>query len=84
MKLKIVTLRDIKIGAYQQPVYVAAVGAAIRGFEDAINNKEKNTDISRHPADFELYLLGEFDDETGKFNLLDQPQFIMGGNNVQE
>ncbi|AXH76852.1 MAG: nonstructural protein [Microviridae sp.] len=82
MKLVMVTIRDIKIGLYQPPYAVVAIGAAARAFQDACENEERNTDIARHPQDFELYKLGEYDQETGKFDLLPSPEFIMGGKNV--
>lgn len=79
MKLTLVAIKDTKIGAYQQPACVAALGAAIRAFEDATSNPEKNSDISRHPADFELWKLGEYDDATGIITQENCPQFIQGG-----
>lgn len=84
MKLHLVAIRDIKVGAYQQPACVAAIGGAERAFSDAVNNQERNTDISRHPEDFELYILGTFDDETGRIETKEQPQFVMGGSNAQK
>lgn len=39
-------------------------GSVIRGFQDALNNKE--TDVGRHPTDFELYYLGSLDTDSGE------------------
>lgn len=82
MKLLIVALKDVKVGAFQMPQCVAALGAAVRGFEDATKDPAKNTDLSRHPADFELYELGTYNDENASFELHATPKFIVGGANV--
>lgn len=82
MILKLVTLKDIKTGAYQAPTAVAHLGAAIRAFEDGIKSPNKDTDIARHPEDFELYELGTYNDENGKIDTHETPKFIMGGTNV--
>lgn len=84
MILKLVAIKDVKVGAFQQPACVAAVGAAERAFSDAVSNPNKDTDISRHPEDFELYILGEFNDENGAINAYTTPTFLMGGKNVQK
>lgn len=82
MIVTLVAIKDVKVGAFQQPVATAAIGGAVRAFEDACKEPGKNTDMSRHPADFELYKLGTFNDETGRIECLDTPQFICGGANV--
>lgn len=79
MITQIVCTRDIKVGAYAQPVSVATILIAIRSFQDAANDAKKDSDISRHPTDFDLYHLGSYNDETAEFNLFDKPQHIMNG-----
>nr|QJB20919.1 MAG: nonstructural protein [Microvirus sp.] len=51
---------------FRTPFFAEHAGVAIRGFTDAINNPEKNTDISMHPDDFDLYYIGHFDSDSGK------------------
>lgn len=41
-------------------------GIAIRGFQDAINDNRRESDISKHPDDFDLYVVGQFDSSTGR------------------
>lgn len=52
-------------------------GEAIRFFSDGVQMKD--TEIGRHPADFSLYHLGTFNDETGRFESLDVPHRLCGG-----
>ena len=68
MKLNMVAVRDRAANAFQQPFYVAALGQAIRAFQDGINRDEQ---MKNHPDDFDLYHLGYYDDETGLFTNLD-------------
>ncbi len=47
------------------PFAAPHTGVAVRGFSDAILNSPTPSDISNHPDDFDLYLLGQFDSSTG-------------------
>lgn len=50
---------------------------AIRYFSDGV--KAEKTELSVHPGDFELFLLGSFDDLTGRYVNLDVPERISRG-----
>lgn len=63
---KIFTIYDSKMEAYMQPFFMVSKGAAIRAFTDSVNNKE--TQFNKHPEDFTLFDVGEYDDSTGKFS----------------
>lgn len=63
MKLKAFSVFDVKVDAYKQPFFLPTNGAAVRAFADAVNDEK--TEVSRHPEDYKLICLGEFDDETG-------------------
>lgn len=63
MKLKMFAIFDTKAGCYSTPFFMQNKGLAIRAMQDmAMDNR---TVINKHPADFVLFLLGEFDDNTG-------------------
>lgn len=66
MKLEIYTIRDSAAVAYGRPFYAPARGAAIRSFSDEVNRENPENPLYSHPADFELYYLGVFDDSTGE------------------
>lgn len=63
MILKLFSVYDDKAKAYMSPFFAATAGLAIRSFSDAI--ADSNTSVSKYPADFTLFELGEFDDQTG-------------------
>ncbi|AXH73463.1 MAG: nonstructural protein [Microviridae sp.] len=78
MKTYIMALKDAKLGVYGQPQAVQSPGLGARAFEDAQNDPERKTDISKHPEDFSLWQLATYDDETGLFEN-NKPHLIMQG-----
>ena len=67
MKLKIFSIYDSKAEAYHQPFYLTTKSLAIRQFTDLAN--DNSSQISKHPADFTLFYIGEYDDHTASFDL---------------
>lgn len=78
MRYILVSIKDRAIDAYQPTASVRAEGEAIRSFQDAINNQQ-NAQLHAHPDDFDLYVVGYFDDQTGHIEPLDQPKQIAIG-----
>ena len=64
MNLKVYSVFDKGIMAYMRPFFMQAHGQAIRGFEDLV--RDKDSDIGRHPEDYSLFYLGDFDDHSGE------------------
>lgn len=83
MKMQIVAIKDSAVQAFMQPTFTQHVGAAIRGFSQAIN--EPGNELSKIAIDVDLYHLGEFDDQTGLFSPAgDKPQRLLRGVDAQE
>lgn len=76
MKQKILAVKDRAIDAFLQPFFTPALGAGIRAFQDEISNEQ--SPMHKHPDDYDLYHLGEFDTSTGEFSTI-QPQQIAVG-----
>lgn len=64
MKMQLVSIRDRAADVFGVPTFVHSLGAAIRSFGDEINKKDGNP-LSGHPEDFDLYHVGEYDDNNG-------------------
>jgi len=75
--LKIYSVRDIKVGSFEKPMFVKHEQEIIRSLTTVVNQKNSQVIISQYPEDFELHYLGEYDDSTGKFNLMANSQFIL-------
>lgn len=67
----VVSVYDRALDAFGQPWFVPALGAAIRAFSDEVNNV--GSPPNKHPDDYDLYHLGEFDESTGAFTNLEKP-----------
>lgn len=63
MTFKIYAVFDTAVGAYMQPFFLRSKGEAIRGWLDAVNDDK--TQFNKHPKDFTLFEIGEYDEETG-------------------
>lgn len=74
MLLKVYSIYDEKAKCFGQPFFMAHNGMALRAFSDLI--QDKNTMVAKHPSDFKLYVLGEFDDNSGGLSTLAQPEFL--------
>lgn len=77
MMLKIYSIRDSKTQTFNTPFYQKTHGEAERNFSKAVTDSK--TTISQYPEDFDLYYLGEYNDNEGKHSPLDTPQHIAKG-----
>ena len=83
MKLIVVSVYDRASEVFGRPAFISARGAAIRSFTDEVNRVDVNNELNRHPDDFDLYLLGEFEDSKGIFTLDDGgPTVLIRGKDV--
>lgn len=62
------TVLDTKVGAYMTPFFSRSRGEAIRSFQDACS--QPDSAFSKHPEDFVMFHLGEYDDNTAEFKLI--------------
>lgn len=79
MKHPVYVIRDAAVG-FGAPCLDINDASARRNFAFAINNN--NDTMSFTPKDYDLYKLGEFDHETGAFDLLPCPTMVVAGTSV--
>lgn len=65
MQLNAYSIFDNKALQYHPPFFAATDGAAMRSFQDLVN--DHNSTVSRHPGDYSLFRVGTFDDNKGFF-----------------
>lgn len=75
MILKVYSIRDAKAEVFNTPFFQKTHGEAERSFRQLCND-EKST-VATFPEDYDLYYLGEYDDNTGKMSSLDTPQHVI-------
>jgi hypothetical protein len=74
MKHTVFTVYDSKSEAYLQPFFLQTKGQAVRAFTDSVNDPQHQ--FCRHPEDYTLFELGEYDDFKGSFKIHKTPQVI--------
>lgn len=83
MLLKVFSVYDVKAAAYGQPFFMPTSGGAIRSFGDTC--LDQNSMLNKHPEDYSLHEIGEFDDVTGRIEgqpsepIATAAQFVNGG-----
>lgn len=76
MKHVLCSAFDSAARCFGQPMYVPAVGVALRSFRSECERVDPTNALYAHADDFELFELGTFDDNTGQFELLPQPRLV--------
>lgn len=72
----IYAIKDVKVG-FQPPMTMTSDQVAMRAFNGGLKNKEQWP----YTEDYELWKLGEYNDETGE--LFPQiPAYMMGGKDI--
>ncbi len=61
------TVYDEKAEAFLPPFFVPAHGLALRAFKDCVNSPDHQ--FGKHPADYTLFYLGDWDDVTCEFDI---------------
>lgn len=56
-------VRDAKADAFGQPFFAQQRGIAVRSFADECSRSDSG--LNKHPEDYALFVLGEYDDLTG-------------------
>lgn len=74
MKINTFSIYDEKAQAFNVPFFQTHVGQAIRSFSDLA--KDPQSTISRHPEDYHLYHIGEFDDHDAKIVSFNEPRLV--------
>lgn len=74
MILKVFSVFDGAVGAYMAPFFMHSRGQAIRSFSDTAD--DANSTIGKHPQDYTLFELGEFDDSCARFDMHATPHSL--------
>lgn len=78
----IVAVRDRGVDAFGVPFFVRHKNEAVRSFKDEVNRN--GSIFNNHPDDYDLYLLGSFDDNGGKLSPVDVQMIAVGKSLINE
>lgn len=82
MKYGIYSIRDAAAHVFTAPTIDLTDKSAIRGFSQAINNKDSIMNFC--PSDFALYCIGVLDVESGLIDPVCPPEMLVSGDRVIE
>lgn len=71
MEQKVFSVYDEKAEAFLPPFFLPTIGIAARAMTDCVN--DPGHQFAKHPSDYTLFLLAEFDDSTGYFHEMKKP-----------
>ena len=80
MKLQLYSVRDTVAELFHAPRHMHNHAVAVRNFTEWLDQDDGG---HVHLEDYNLYYVGEFDDETGIFTALDEPELVMLGINAK-
>lgn len=75
MELRAYSIRDSKGEVFHPPFYKKTHGEAERDFTSLV--RDDKSQVGSYPDDYDLYHVGMWDDQSGKFSPLDTPQHIV-------
>jgi len=78
--MKVCSIFDTKSEAWMTPLFFQATGQAVRSFADAVN--QADSDFGKHPEDYTLFVLADWDPQEGKLEVLKAPVALVTGVNV--
>lgn len=80
----IYSLYDHAVKKFTPPFTNPNDATSIRGFSDAINDRQNQSDLSKHAEQFQLYKLGTFDPFTAEFDIYQTPEPLVSGLQVKD
>lgn len=65
MKFKVFCVYDSKMEEFGVPMFLRSRGECLRAFTDVV--KDSSSPMSKHPADYTLFEIGDYDAESASF-----------------
>lgn len=77
MELKMFSIRDTKGDVFHRPFYKNTQAEALRDFATGVNDPKSTMFL--YPEDFDLYLVGTYDETNGRLTPSESPKHISKG-----
>lgn len=78
----ILTVKDRALDIYNLPFTQTTVAQAVRGFTDEINSDPERSGIAKHPDDYDLYLIGQYDETTAELIPYETIELVVRGKDL--
>lgn len=79
---KIFTVKDRALDIYNLPFTMNTAAQAVRSFTDEINGDKTRSQVAQHPDDYDLYIIGEYDEQTAAVLPLQPIEMIVRGKDL--
>lgn len=76
------SIKDRAIDGFNVPFSDHSHQSAIRAFRDEVNKPPEQSQVAKHPDDYDIYCIGEFNAENGTLVPLEQPELIARGKDL--
>lgn len=78
MKYEVVGVFDLAAEMWSQPMFVPALGLAIRSFADECQRQDDRNPYWKHPEDYVMYHIGTWSDDSGKLESVEKRLLLRG------
>lgn len=82
MKQPVLCVKDRALDSYNAPWTQTTTAQAVRSFTDEINTDPERSQVAKHPDDYDLYIVGYFENDTGILEPLERPQLVVRGKDL--
>lgn len=76
---RVYAIYDVKSGMYGPAMTFVNDSTAIRSFQEMLTSQDPNSLLSLYPADYILFCLGSYNQQTGFIEALPAPMNILSG-----
>ncbi|WNK14862.1 MAG: nonstructural protein [Microvirus sp.] len=76
-KLHLLSIRDSAVAAYMPVQAVTHIAGFVRALGDVVSSGSTTEEIAKHPEDYVVYKVGEFDDQSGLIACLSVPEQVV-------
>lgn len=82
MDKPILTVKDRALDVFNLPFTQSTVAQAVRGFTDEVNSDPSRSGVAAHPDDYDLYVIGHYDEANGQLKPLEKPELVVRGKDL--
>lgn len=68
---------DSAVQSHGRPMFFQSIGVALRSFTDEVNRVADDNSLNRHPDDFDLRYVADFEEETGTFHVPEEGKRVL-------
>ncbi|WNK13603.1 MAG: nonstructural protein [Microvirus sp.] len=73
MRSIVFAMYDVKLGQFNSPMVFPNRAVAARAIKDAVT---PDSDFGKHPEDYQFFVIGEFDSESGLVQAIAPPELF--------